>query len=57
MVADLNLGAYEVYTASADLPAPEWPEMPFSELLRVAFKDRYLDTLDHPVLKLLRGEA
>jgi len=54
---NMNLGANEVYTASADLPAPEWPGIPFAELLRVAFRDRYLDTLDHPVLKRLRGEA
>ena len=57
VAANMHLGAYEVYTASADLPAPEWPGMPFAELLRVAFRDRYLDTLDHPVLKRLRGEA
>ena len=27
------------------------------ELLRVAFKGRLIDSLDHPVLKKLRGEA
>lgn len=55
--ANMNLGAYEVYEATGNLGDPEWPKMPFNELLRVAFRDRYIDTLDHPVLKRLRGEA
>ncbi len=55
--ANMNLGAYEVYEASGNLGDPEWPKLPFNELLRIAFKDRYIDTLDHPVLKRLRGES
>src|SRR5262249_28454692 len=55
--ANMNLGAYEVYEATGNLGDPEWPKMPLNELLRIAFKDRYIDTLDHPVLKRLRGEA
>lgn len=55
--ANMNLGAYEVYEAAGSLGDPEWPKVPFNELLRVAFRDRYIDTLDHPVLKRLRGEA
>ncbi len=27
---------------------PNWPELPFSELLRLAFKDRVISSLDHP---------
>jgi hypothetical protein len=56
VAANMHLGAYEVFKASPDLPAPEWPEVPFAELLRVAFKDRFLTSLDHPVLRRLRGE-
>jgi hypothetical protein len=26
------------------------------EILRIAFKDRYIDSMDHPVLRKLRGE-
>ena len=54
--ANMHLGAYEVSTATANLPDPEWPDVPFKQLLQVAFKDRYIDTLDHPVLQRLRGE-
>ncbi|QDU21261.1 hypothetical protein [Urbifossiella limnaea] len=37
--------------------APTWPELPFPELLRLAFKDRTVTSLEHPVLKKLRGEV
>jgi hypothetical protein len=55
--ASMNLGAYEVYEAGGNLSDPEWPTLPLNQLLRIAFKDRYIDSLDHPVLKRLRGES
>jgi hypothetical protein len=55
--SNMSLGAYEVYEAAGQWAAPEWPEMPFQQLLRIAFKDRFIDGLDHPILKRLRGEA
>jgi hypothetical protein len=57
IAANMSLGAYDVFQATAKLPAPEWPELPFGELLKVAFKHRYIDALDHPVLLRLRGES
>ncbi len=57
VTSNMSLGAYEVYEATGNLSDPEWPEMPFKELLRVAFKDRIIETLDHPVLRRLRGEV
>ena len=30
---------------------------PFEEIVRVAFRDRFIDYRDHPVLKRLRGET
>ncbi len=36
---------------------PQWPTQAFSELLRLAFKDRVVTSLDHPILKRLRGEV
>jgi hypothetical protein len=53
----MNLGAYEVSEAAADWPEPEWPDLPFNEILRIAFKGRVIETLDHATLKRLRGEA
>lgn len=56
VAANMALGAYEVSVATGDLPSPTWPETSFAGLLRVAFKGRYVDRLDHPVLLKLRGE-
>ena len=56
VAANMSLGAYEVYQAMADIPEPEWPETTFQEILRVAFKDRFIRSLDHPVVRRLRGE-
>jgi len=38
------------------LTPPEWPTTPFKDLLRTAFRDTFIDSLDHVVLKKLRGE-
>jgi hypothetical protein len=56
VVANMGLGAYDVYETQAQWPEPQWPTEPFSDLLRVAFKNRYIDRLDHAILKQLRGE-
>lgn len=36
---------------------PVWPTPTLGELLRLAFKDRVITSLDHPILKRLRGEV
>ena len=53
---NMSLGAYEVSETSANLAEPQWPDVTFDKLLELAFKDRYIDSLDHPVLRQLRGE-
>ena len=57
VVSDRALGAYNVFEATGNLSDPEWPEVSFEELVRVAFKGRVISTLDHPVLRRLRGEV
>jgi hypothetical protein len=57
VTANLSSGGYELLRATGPLPEPEWPELLFRDLLQIAFKDRYIDTLDHPVLRQLRGEV
>jgi hypothetical protein len=54
--ANTNLGAYEMTPATGVIPEPTWPSESFPELLRIAFRDRFIDRLDHPVVKQLRGE-
>jgi len=54
--ANMSLGAYEVYQATGSLPEPEWPETSFESILETAFKERYITSIDHPVIQRLRGE-
>ena len=49
--------AYDIIQAASKYPDPEWPQdYTFSELLKLAFQDRVIRELDHPVLRRLRGE-
>ncbi len=55
--ANMNLGAYDIYKAESTISDPEWPEEGFWDLIRVAFRDHLITTIDHPVIKRLRGLA
>jgi hypothetical protein len=55
--ANMTLGAYEIFEASATIPDPRWPELAFTELMRIGFRDRLVTSFDHPVIKRLRGLA
>ena len=55
IAANMSLGAYEVFEATGELPEPEWPEKDFQSLLEIAFKDHFVRSLDHPVIRRLRG--
>jgi hypothetical protein len=56
--ANMDLGAYEVFEASAAIPDPVWPSgLTLMQTLMIGFKGRLVDSLDHPVLKRLRGET
>jgi hypothetical protein len=56
LTANIGAGTYDVLEAMAAFSEPDWPEMPLQRMLSMAFKDRFVETLDHPVLKRLRGE-
>jgi hypothetical protein len=55
--ANMDLGAYEIFEAGSLMADPVWPEISFQEILRIAFRDRIIDRIDHPVVKRLRGEV
>jgi hypothetical protein len=55
--ADMALGAYAMFEASSTIPEPIWPTATLKELLKIGFRDRLVDSLDHPVIKRLRGES
>ena len=56
MESDQAAGLYRTYVAVGSLSEPAWPEQSLQELLKLAFKGHYIDTLEHPVLQRLRGE-
>ena len=54
--ANMQSRAYEVTQAVELIPQPVWPtSKSFEELVRLAFKDRYIASMDHPVVRGLRG--
>lgn len=55
--ANMSLGAYEVFEATGDLPAPRWPDTDLTTLITTAFKARHIDTIEHTVIKRLLGES
>lgn len=57
MVSDTANGIYTHYEPSTDLPDPRWPTISFREIIRIAFRDRMIESLDHPVIRELRGDA
>jgi hypothetical protein len=54
-----SLGAYEISFSDNPIPDndPDWPDLPFNELLRIGFErvGRYVKDYEHPVIKSLRG--
>jgi hypothetical protein len=53
----MSLGAYDIYDAGSELTDPEWPELEFQKILEIAFKDRFITSMDHPAVRRLRGET
>jgi hypothetical protein len=56
MTADMGMGGYRISIAKVD-DEPTWPKESFGELLKIAFKNSIVDSLDHPTLRRLRGEV
>jgi hypothetical protein len=55
--SNMNLGGYEIFKADGAIPDPEWPQLGFWDLIKIAFRDRLIDCIDHPVIKRLRGQT
>jgi hypothetical protein len=55
VTASMSLGAYEIFEASGDLPDPVWPDFSFEEILKIAFRTRVVDRVDHPLVQKLQG--
>ena len=58
IVPNMSLGAYEVTPAPRVKDEPVWPEgITFQKLLEIAFRDRFINSPDHPVVQRLRGQV
>ena len=55
--ADMALGAYAMFEASSTIPDPIWQTASLKDLLKIGFRDKLVDSPDHPVIKRLRGES
>ena len=56
--ADKSNGGYLITKAiNAQLPDPRWPSEPLEDLIEKAFDRYYINRIDHPVLRRLRGEV
>jgi hypothetical protein len=55
--ANMSLGAYEIAVAESVMADPIWPDLTYQELVRIAYRDRMITTIDHPVVRRLRGLA
>ena len=56
VVSNKEISSYDVVHPRMDLPEPKWPDITDEEFVNLAFKDRMIDSLDHPTIKKLRGE-
>lgn len=57
VASNMSSGCYDVFKSDGIKVEPNWPELTFNEILKYCFKDRFIDSLDHPFLRRLRGEV
>lgn len=57
MKANRQLGGYDVFAAFNNTGEPAWPAESFHTLIDTAFRDRFIDRIDHPVIRRIRGEV
>ncbi len=59
MRANMHAGCYEILEATGKLPEPEFPteDLTFTRMIEIAFRDFYVDNLDHPLVKRLSGQV
>lgn len=55
IVANQARKAYDINLPVNPKPGPEWPDITFDELLKLAFKGNVIDTIDHPIVKKILG--
>jgi hypothetical protein len=57
VMPNLDLGSYDLFEATGVLSEPVWPEKTFEELVLISFRDKIVNSFDHPLVKRLQGLA
>ena len=57
VASDVGAGAYSVIEYEGPPIEPVWPQEPFLDLLKLAFKNRIIDHPEHPMILRLSGRA
>ena len=55
VAANMSGGMYDVFEAAGKLSEPTWPELSEFEILNLCFKDRRIQSVDHPAIRAIRG--
>ena len=56
-VANHPTSTYNLTVAQGKIADPEWPDVTFQEVIEIAFRGRVIDSIDHPVIRQLKGEC
>jgi hypothetical protein len=56
IVPDMASRCYKLLAATGDLDDPQWPTDSLNTLLEKAFRDRLIESDDHPLVRRLLGE-
>jgi hypothetical protein len=57
LAANRENGAYDIYEAlNVATEEPDWPDISFEQMLNISFRDRVIDSLDHPIIRRLKGD-
>jgi hypothetical protein len=57
VMSDQAAGMYQAMVATGLADEPEWPDLTLRRMLELAFRERLVDSADHPVVRRLRGLA
>jgi len=52
-----EIPVYDTYQVQREIPESEWPPKSMEEIMGIAFRGRFIDSLDHPAVRKLRGRA
>lgn len=55
MISSSTAQAYLTREAEGIIPEPTWPDLSLAKILELSFRDRFIQSLDHPVVKKLKG--